>query len=194
MKSKTFFSTTVLFAIGLTCCSNAMADNSDAVLSAIKQNIKSNPHLENVDAQFGISGDVVSVSGTAATAEEKALLENVVRTTSGVGKVESNITIVPRAGLTPGSLQVPDDELKTQIANALTKDGYAPGPQLQFAVTNGVASFSGSRASFREIDRILAITMNVPGVKDVKSTMTIGGKSYNSLTFRHEDGTVTKTH
>lgn len=205
------------------------------------------------DLSLDVRGGVVTLRGEVASAEDKALLDELARTTKGVREVRNNLSIVPAgsraipiesARRTPRSRegvaetllqsvglseqihgnyrlevgegrellvlrgevsepedrgvieqlaqrlagerqvinqiavqQVSDEELTANVLAALRTDPQISTQGLQIKSSDGVVSFYGSRPNHRAIDRILATTLMVPGVRDIESEMTIRPES-----------------
>ncbi len=74
--------------------------------------------------------------------------------------------------------QIPDAELESSIQRALSEEYPRLMRELQVTVRDGVATVEGKLANHRQVDEVLASILNVEGVTDVRSQVTINGRPY----------------
>ncbi len=106
----------------------------------------------------------VILLGTAATDTDIAAIESTVRKVPGVSSVVNELRIPPEVG---------DARLYQTIHDQLTRQGI-PLHNVQFSVRDGIVTFTGRVVDHEEIDKILARTLMIKGVSDVKSEVAIG--------------------
>jgi len=52
---------------------------------------------------------------------------------------------------------------------------------LKVSVQNGVATVEGKLSNRRQVDEVLAAALNIDGVRDVRSEITINGRPYSRV-------------
>lgn len=177
--------------LGIVCAGGpALAEQDDASLMRdIRSRISAQPDLRELRLRFEVLGGDVEVSGKVGSPEQEASLLRVIKSTPGVRRVRDEVEVAALGGQ---PAPVNDTEIQAAVEQALRHSGYSPST-LDIDVAQGAVVVDGSRDSFEEIDRILSVVLNVDGVKSVQSKMSIAGKPYSSLRFKHEDGSVTQT-
>ena len=74
--------------------------------------------------------------------------------------------------------RISDTELERSIQRALSEEYPRLMRELQVTVKDGVATVAGRLSSHRQVDEVLASILNVEGVSDVRSQITINGRAY----------------
>ncbi len=69
-----------------------------------------------------------------------------------------------------------DATITTRVKSALLNDPNVGALRIDVSTTAGVVTLSGSVKSSGEADRAVQIARQVPGVKDVKSALAVGGQ------------------
>ena len=138
---------------------------SSGALDDMKAALRREPGLKNYSVSITQENDKFILNGKAGTEREAELVEQTARRYAGPVPVVSNITAPPAPT---------DAEISTRVAQALHDDPEVNMNGIEYRVENGRVYFSGHKANHREIDRILTITLMVPGVKDVRSAVETG--------------------
>lgn len=76
-----------------------------------------------------------------------------------------------------------DADIEDAIRRALAKEYPQLVKSLEVDVKDGVAVLRGGAASHRDVDKVLAMILNVEGVRDVESQVIVKGRDY---TRKHE--------
>jgi osmotically-inducible protein OsmY len=74
--------------------------------------------------------------------------------------------------------RVPDAELEQSIRRVLSEEYPRLIRDLKVIVRDGVATIEGKLANHRQVDEVLATILDVEGVADVRSDITINGRPY----------------
>src|SRR5262249_8682747 len=115
-------------------------------------------------------GGQVFLQGQVPTERNRSAIEETTRQVPGVDTITDEISV--REPPT-------DSELVARVQDALSTSGEVNTGGLIITASEGVVSFQGNRQNHEDIDRILSIALMVPGVRDIKSEMTLGGRGYD---------------
>ena len=124
----------------------------------------------------------VTLTGTVSSNEDKSAIEDLARNTEGVDLVNNKLVIVEteqttRARLNPEAI-VSDESITEKVKKEISVLKIKGSKHILVTTNNGVVNFKGSLANHRQIDHILAVSLMVPGVKDIQNEITIGKKVY----------------
>ncbi|NMC62021.1 MAG: BON domain-containing protein, partial [SAR324 cluster bacterium] len=111
--------------------------------------------------------DIITITGTASRDNDIIRIEQELRKIPGVGNVINQLRLPP---------EMSDTYLEQEIRHELVNKNGINLDRISFSVRDGVATFSGHVGTHEEIDRILAQTLMIRGIKDVKSNVQIGGQ------------------
>lgn len=142
---------------------------SDEVLSQIRAK-----GLSDYSISVSDTNGEVAILGKAASRQIADSILATARSVPGVIRVKDNIKILPFAPSAKVKTSVSDQELEERISIVLTKETDVSLEGISFTTAGGVVTFSGSVAKHEEIDRILALTLMIDGVQDVKTEVKIG--------------------
>jgi osmotically-inducible protein OsmY len=163
-----------------------MAENLAASVEGVKR-VKSNLRVDvtraRVDQQLfecalpeltGLRGKVsvnlnctsseILITGLVDFAEDEEALINSVKRANPWASVRSQIQVAK---------VLDDQQLHASILANLKENGHNL-EGISFKVSNGVVTFEGKVSNHRVVDAILASTLMVDGVKDIKSKVLIG--------------------
>ncbi len=118
-------------------------------------------HLIDVETSNGI----VTMSGTVSNLLARDRAVRLAETIKGVRAVVDKIVVTP--------LERPDQQIKTDVVNALLMDPAADSYELETEVNDGIVTLSGEVQSWQEMQLAKNVTKSVKGVKDVMSEITI---------------------
>jgi osmotically-inducible protein OsmY len=118
--------------------------------------------------------DRVVLRGTADSQETRERLVN--SATSVAKRTVSDQMIVQN--VSPG-VHVSDSELERTIQRVLREEYPLLIKELHVTVRNGVATIEGKLANHRQVDQVLGTLLDVDGVTDIKSEITINGRLYS---------------
>lgn len=73
-----------------------------------------------------------------------------------------------------------DEQIASSVRSALKGEYPSLADRVQVDVKEGIAYLSGDLRNHREVDELLATTLMVEGVKDIRSDLTLGGRPYTT--------------
>jgi osmotically-inducible protein OsmY len=111
------------------------------------------------------------------TVDSQATRERLVSSAASVAKRTVSDQLVVQ-GMSSGA-PIPDGEIEASIRRALAQEYPRLIDELQVAVRDGVATVDGKLANHRQVDEVLATILDVEGVTDVRSRITINGRPYS---------------
>jgi osmotically-inducible protein OsmY len=111
------------------------------------------------------------------TVDSQATRERIVSSAGSVAKRTVSDQLIVQS-IRPGA-HVPDAELEESIRRALREEYPRLMRELQVAVRDGVATVEGKLSNHRQVDEVLATILDVEGVNDVRSQITINGRPYS---------------
>src|SRR5262245_8598384 len=170
MKLTSIFIVSAL-VISLVGCESRTASDT-TITTTVKNKLATDPETSATKINVDTSGGVVTLSGAAQTAAEKAEAERLARNTTGVRQVVNNITVEGEqpaaAGGTLGDATILSN-IKTQfVANGIF------GTNVD--VKNGDVTITGAVESAQERAKAEEIARQASGVKSVKNQLTIKKK------------------
>ncbi|HEY7161207.1 MAG TPA: BON domain-containing protein [Acidobacteriota bacterium] len=161
---------------------------SDTSITAeLKGKITDSDLLDNTDISVDTDHNVVTLSGSVATAEQKAHAEELAKNTTGVLSVNNKLAINPEKskGIT-GNAGEKTKEGYNETKGALSNARITSEVKLKFAADdtvkalnidvdtdNGVVTLNGSVNSKAELQKAIQLAKSVDGVHHVKSNLTI---------------------
>ncbi len=111
------------------------------------------------------------------TVDSQATRERIVSSAASVAKRTISDQLIVQ-GVSSGT-GMPDATIQEAIHRALTKEYPQLMRELQVTVRDGVATVEGKLANHRQVDEVLASILDVEGVTDVRSQITINGRPYS---------------
>jgi osmotically-inducible protein OsmY len=81
-----------------------------------------------------------------------------------------------------------DDQIAASVRSALAAEYPGLAARVTVDVRDGVAYLSGDVSNHREVDELLATTLMIQGVKDVRSDITLQGRPYAHRHLRMRRG------
>lgn len=118
--------------------------------------------------------DVVILQGEVDTEETRQRAVSIAHASSGK-RVRDEMRLRPA---------LTDEQIATEVRSALSREYPEIASRIQVDVRGGVAHLSGDLRNHREVDELLATTLMVAGVKDIRSDITLGGRSYGGARMR----------
>jgi len=111
------------------------------------------------------------------TVDSQATRERLVNSAASVAKrTVSDQMIIQNV---PPGVHVSDSELERTIQRVLREEYPLLIKELHVTVRNGVATIEGKLANHRQVDEVLGTLLDVDGVTDIKSEITINGRPYS---------------
>lgn len=108
------------------------------------------------------------------TVDSQATRERIVSSASSVAKRTVSDQLVIQGARS-------DAEIQESLRRALENEYPRLMRELQISVQNGVATLEGKLSNHRQVDEVLASALNIEGVRDVKSEITINGRPYSRV-------------
>jgi osmotically-inducible protein OsmY len=141
-------------------------DRSDA---AIEQDVRDallfNDATEKMEVSVAVDDQVVTLTGTTDSWQEKELAGKVANGVKGVTAIENRIELdYPR--------ERADGTIRDEVQRALHWDAYVDDALVDVAVDGGVVTLTGTVGSLAE-KREAGIEARVAGVTDVKNELTV---------------------
>ena len=139
----------------------------------LKQNVVN--HLcrqERVDAsdvKVEVIGSQVILTGSVPTFDAKKAAFEAVLTVPGVNSIKNDISVQYPKGMAVPS----DEELKADIAKALSKSPAVDVSRIEITTDYGVITLEGTVTTCREKLEVEAIVGSVSGVRDICNKMAI---------------------
>lgn len=81
-----------------------------------------------------------------------------------------------------------DDQIAASVRSALAAEYPGLAARVTVDVRDGVAYLSGDVSNHRQVDELLATTLMIQGVKDVRSDITLQGRPYAHRHLRMRQG------
>ena len=110
------------------------------------------------------------------TVDSQATRERIVSSAASVAKRTVSDQMVIQ-NIRPGT-RAPDAEVERAIERVLREEYPRLMKELQVTVRDGVATVEGKLANHRQVDEVLGTILDVEGVTDVRSQVTINGRPY----------------
>jgi osmotically-inducible protein OsmY len=108
------------------------------------------------------------------TVDSQATRERIVSSASSVAKRTVSDQLVIQGMRS-------DAEIQESLRRALENEYPRLMRDLKVSVQNGVATVEGKLSNRRQVDEVLAAALNIDGVRDVRSEITINGRPYSRV-------------
>jgi osmotically-inducible protein OsmY len=147
--------------------------------SRIRRRIAYNSGLQGAVLDVDVTGSHVTITGDVDSAEKKAEIERIVRDTSGVAKLDSNLkVVVPKedtvASAKPGVTEdLTDEWIEKMVEASVMSDTNLSIKTIDVEVDQGVCTLSGTVISQAQKDLAGSIAKSTNGVKSVVNNITV---------------------
>lgn len=152
------FTSTSLFA----------ADTDDRIESAAKKSYVFKTYLKHDSVKTDAKDGVVTLTGTVADADHRALAETTVENLPGVTRVDNRIKVKG-----DGPAEHSDGWLSTKVKTTLLFHRNVSASKTDVFVQDGVVSLRGEAVNLAQKELAEEYAKDVEGVKSVKNEMTI---------------------
>lgn len=125
----------------------------------IGQAIRTDPELRSYSIRYNLNRYRATIEGQVPHEADRAEIEQIFRQYYS-GRIENNLQLIR---------EMNGEDLVRRIRAALTADDVPDVYNIDISVQGGVVHLSGSRPSHRDVDRILSIVLNVPGVDEAQA-------------------------
>lgn len=152
--------------------STLSSDNgARAIVSETIARLQSSPEIRNYNLNVEVDGDTLILRGEVGNEWERAEAERIARNTRGINVVRNEITV-----LRPVSNR--DYQISQDVREVLLRSRDIDLRDVNITTRDGVVTISGSQSSHRAIDRLIAITETVDGVRAVRNELSVAGERY----------------
>lgn len=181
MKHKIKVARYVLPVILLCLPAGVAAEGTREVLSGIEHELSTSPAIGAHDVSVTYRNNMILFEGWVSDESAKAELDRIAHRYDSDAYVNNNVEVrnIGRARI-DSITRVEgrsDTELQSDINQALHEAGLSM-ENLAISVNDNVVDISGDRESFEEVDQILSIILNVPGVEDIRSEVMVNNNPY----------------
>ncbi|MFO7705512.1 MAG: BON domain-containing protein [Halopseudomonas sp.] len=158
-------------------------DNATATAS-VKSKLLWNSNTEGLDIDVSTSNGVVTLEGTADSAEAKQLAEQLAANTDGVRNVQNNITVSGEATTAAKAQHSADDAgeaisdtwITSKVKSSFLFSRNLDGLDIKVETKNGRVTLSGNVNTAAEKELAVETARNIRGVTDVNaSALTVAG-------------------
>lgn len=152
-----------------------MVDDA-SITSAVKAKLLWNKNTDGLQTDVDTRWARVKLTGTADTAEAKALAGQLAKNTRGVRSVDNQLVVDgTRANKHTSSSEmmgndISDSWITTKVKSNFMFSSNVTGADISVTTTKGVVELSGKVDSGAERDLAIELAKNVRGVKDVTSS------------------------
>ncbi|MDR3477935.1 MAG: BON domain-containing protein [Gammaproteobacteria bacterium] len=156
--------------------SNPVSQNSvsdTAITGFVKAKIAIDSSIPGDDVSVTTNNNVVSLSGTLPSDQDANNLINMVQSINGVKAVDTSHLSVKRVTPPIDDAAIAAKVKAVFIKNKLVGKKAVPLTHIQIASKAGVVALSGTTGNQSQIDNAIKLAKQIPGVKDVQSTLTV---------------------
>lgn len=152
--------------------------------ATVKSKLLWNSNTEGLDINVTTRNGVVTLDGTAQSAEAKELAERLAANTDGVRDVENNITVSGEATTAAKAQNTADDAgdaisdawITSKVKSSFLFSRNLDGLDIKVETKNGQVTLSGEVATSAEKELAVETARNIRGVSDVNaSALNVAG-------------------
>jgi osmotically-inducible protein OsmY len=169
----------LFFAIALSG-SVAFAATPHTTLDNVEEALSNDPQIGPYKIEARYHSGLVTLKGEVVSEQAMYQALKTARAAKGVTGLRNRLSINPALASSQMMARPRLLDDKTIATNLMTRIESAMSPSRDFMiyVYGGEATFRGTAANHREIDRILSIALMTDGVTGIKNEMTVNGKAY----------------
>jgi len=139
--------------------------DDDAVRRQVEQFLTEDTTVDQKEVTVSVKDSVVTLSGAVDAVPEKRRAREIAETTPGVKEVVDDLDV-------RNFVEREDNELKSAIVNALTRDAWVDSlPDIEIYVSMGQVRLEGTCKTWSERAAIEDVVWWVPGVRSVENLM-----------------------
>jgi osmotically-inducible protein OsmY len=139
------------------------ADLSQAIYD-MKQHIRNDPEISNYSIRVEVYDRATSLFGEVKNVSERKRIEEIAMFFIPENKIINSITLKE---------PVPDNELIERVRLALANALPKVAPKVGIDASDGKVILSGIPGSSHEIDHILSIVLDTPGVEEIENNLQV---------------------
>lgn len=159
----------------------AAAQPDDAALAMrVRTALQADPEVQGLNIDVTASQGVVQLSGFVDSRAQTDKAGSIAGAVEGVRSVDNRLDMKTGSAAAPAAGQPPvagtdDAAITNQIKAALLGDPYMNNFDVAVVTRNGEVQLSGFVPSQEQADDVIALAHKTEGVKNVVSTLTVGG-------------------
>jgi len=142
--------------------------SDDELASRVNQSLRWDSDLADSDVRAVAQNGVVELEGTVDHHWKTTRARQLAEGFRGVAEVKDNLAVVP-------SHEPGDEALASQIAEALERNVLVDEDKIRVQVDDGVATLTGSVASWAEANEVRETASATPGVVDIHERLETKG-------------------
>lgn len=150
--------------------SQDMTDKS--VAEAIREKLKWDSSVSGDNIDVKVENGMVTLTGEVSSYDQMRRAAMVARSRSGVQQVANNLTV---AG---GDMS--DDDLRTQVQQAIEDDSRLAASGIETQVTDGKVTLTGQTESYSQISRAERVIGDLAGVRQIDNQITLASNTKRS--------------
>ena len=140
------------------------------------------------------SHGVITLSGNVSSEQDRSEIERITRTTSGVREVRNQLTVAPssiivREGMYSSSFEndpkqrftKSDAQIESEVRDVLARNRDLDLRRVDINTRDGIVTLRGSQDRYRDIERLVALTSSVTGVRAVRNELIVAGGRYSQI-------------
>ncbi|KAF0191275.1 MAG: hypothetical protein FD165_2045 [Gammaproteobacteria bacterium] len=149
-----------------------------AITAKIKSTLMGEDSLKKSNINVTTTNGIVTLDGSASSADAKSGAEAAVMSIAGVKSVDNNLTTPSGSTVVAETKKaVSDSWITTKVKSELLADSFSKGFEVSVETTQGVVVLTGMLKNLDAINHVKVIAQKVDGVKSVDtSALTVAGK------------------
>jgi len=158
-----------------------------AITAELKGKITDDDLLNNTDISVDTDHNIVTLTGSVATADQKAHAEDLAKNTTGVLSVNNKLAINPekskgitgnagektKEGYSEAKGTLSDARITSEVKLKYAADDTVKALNIDVDTDNGVVTLNGTVNSKTELQQAIHLAKSIDGVKQVRSHLTI---------------------
>jgi hyperosmotically inducible protein len=163
-----------VLTLGLAACANtgektgSYVDDS-LITTKIKTEMTASKEVSARNITVNSTRGVVTLTGTAATAQESTKASEIARGVAGVTSVKNDIHVQPEKV----GAYVDDSWITTKVKTEMTANTEVSARNITVNTSKGVVTLTGSAANLKESNKAAEIAMAVQGVTSVNNEILV---------------------
>jgi hyperosmotically inducible periplasmic protein len=147
------------------------AIDDSSITAAVKSKLIWSNYTDSRNISVTTKSGKITLSGTAATADEKKLAERLAKNTRGVTSVSNNLVVTKSTSSTKSdqSNTISDTWITTKVKSTFMYSSNVDGSDIEVSTNAGVVTLTGKVDSGAEHALAIELAQNVRGVKNVSA-------------------------
>jgi hyperosmotically inducible periplasmic protein len=163
------------------------ARSDTSITAELKGKITDDDLLNDTDISVETQNGIATLTGSVATAEQKARAEELAKGTTGVMSVNNKLAVNPdqskgmtgnagdkaKEGYSETKGALSDARITSEVKLKFAADDTVKALNIDVDTDNGVVTLNGAVNSKSELQQAIRLAKTIDGVKHVKSNLTI---------------------